>query len=86
MLWPSRPRIEGVRSDASITVLPGNAPPDEGYQLLALRQLLHRSRQHALSGQSWAARTQRPELEEACEQAAVALTEAIDILAGPDRG
>jgi hypothetical protein len=87
MLWPSRPRSERARSSgAAITVLPGAPPPEEGYQMVALRELFHRSRQHALSGQSWAARTQRPELEEACEQAAVALAEAIDILGGPDRG
>jgi hypothetical protein len=86
MLWPSRPRIERARSGASITALPGAPPPEEGYQMVALRELFHRSRQHALSGQSWAARTQRPKLEEACEYAAVALAEAIDILGGPDRG
>jgi hypothetical protein len=86
MLWPSRPRIERAHSDASITVLPGSAPPDEGYQMVALRELLHRSRQHALSGQSWATRTQRPDLEDACERAAVALAEAIDILGDPDDG
>ena len=87
MLWPSRPRIERARtSDAGITVLPGSPPPEEGYQLVALRELLHRSRQHVLSGQTWAARTQRPQLEEACEHAAVALAEAIDLLGGPDHG
>jgi hypothetical protein len=87
MLWPSRPRSERARSSgAAITVLPGAPPPEEGYQLVALRELLHRSRQHALGGQSWAASTQRPELEEACEHAAVALAEAIDILGGPDCG
>jgi hypothetical protein len=87
MLWPSRPRSERAHSSgASITVLPGAPPPEEGYQMVALRELFHRSRQHALSGQSWAARTQRPKLEEACEQAAVALAEAIDILGGSGRG
>jgi hypothetical protein len=54
--------------------------------LLLVRQLLHRSRQHALSGQTWATRTQRPELEDACDRAAYALAEAIDLLGGPDRG
>jgi hypothetical protein len=87
MLWPSRPRIERARNDASITVLPGAAPPwEEGYQMVALRELLHRSRQHALDGQSWAALTQRPDLENACERAAYAIAEAIDILGGPDHG
>jgi hypothetical protein len=86
MLWPSRPRSERAHSDASITVLPGAAPPDEGYQMVVLRELLHRSRQHALSGQTWAAKTHRPDLEDACERAAYALAEAIDILGGPDRG
>lgn len=87
MLWPSRPRSERARrSGASITVLLGCSPPEESYQMVALRELLHRSRQHALGGQSWAARTQRPELEEACEHAAVALADAIDILGGPDCG
>jgi hypothetical protein len=87
MLWPSRSRSERARrSGAAITVLSGAPPPEEDYQLIALRELLHRSRQHALSGQSWAARTQRPQLEEACGHAAVALAEAIDILGGPDCG
>jgi hypothetical protein len=86
MQWPSRPRSERARSSASITVLPGAPPPEEGYQMVALRELLHRSRQHALSGQRWAASAQRPDLEEACERAAEALAEAEDILGGPDRG
>jgi hypothetical protein len=87
MLWSSRSRSERARSSgASITVLPGAPPPEEGYQMVALRELLHRSRQHALSGQGWAARTERPELEEACEHAAAALAEAIDLLGGPDHG
>jgi hypothetical protein len=87
MHWPTRPLTERARSSvASITVLPGAAPPDEDYQMVALRELLHRSRQHALGGQRWAARTQRPQLEEACEHAAVSLAEAIDILGGSDRG
>jgi hypothetical protein len=86
MLWSSRPRIERARSGASITVLPGAPPPEEGYQMVALRELLHRSRQHALGGQCWAAMTGRPDLEDACRDAACALAEAIDILGGPDRG
>lgn len=87
MQWPSRPRSERARSSgASITVLLSTASPEEGYQLVALRELLHRSRQHALSGQTWAATTGRPDLEDACRDAACALAEAIDILGGPDRG
>ena len=86
MLWPASPRIERARSGASITVRPSAAPPDEGYQMVALRELLHPRRQNALDGQSWAALTQRPDLENACERAADALGEAIDILGGPDHG
>jgi hypothetical protein len=86
MLWPSRPRSERARSGTSTTVLPGSAPPDEGYQMVVLRELLHRGRQHALSGQSWPAMAQRPDLKDACERAAYALAEAIDILGDPDCG
>jgi hypothetical protein len=89
MHWPTRPSTVTLRartSDAEITVLPGTPAPEEGYQMVALRELLHRSRQHALSVQTWAAATHRPGLEDACERAAHALAEAIDILGGPDHG
>jgi hypothetical protein len=41
--------------------------------MVVLRELLHRGRQHALGGQSWAAMAQRSDLEDVCERAAVAL-------------